>query len=90
MSEDLKKIETRVKTVEDAVRLLTELALSADERMDTFDSSLANLTTKLEALADAQIRTEDAMARLAEAQARTNERLDALIDIVRKDRNGQQ
>ena len=90
MSEDLKKIESRVKTVEDAVHLLTQLALSADERMDSFDSSLANLTTKVEALADAQIRTEEALARLAESQARTDDRLDALIDIVRRDRNGQQ
>lgn len=47
------------------------------------------------ALVDAQIRTEDKLARLAEAQARmadtqahTDRRLDALIDIVREDREG--
>lgn len=40
------------------------------------------------ALIDAQARTDDALARLAEAQAHTDSRLDALIDIVREGRNG--
>lgn len=101
MSEDYRKIESRVKNVEDAIRLLTELTLRADERMDSFDATLNNLATKVEALTDAQIRTEEALTRVAEAQVRlaeahtrlaesqahTDERLDALIDIVRK-RNG--
>lgn len=88
MSEDYPKIEPRVKNVEEAIRLLTGLALRADERMDSFDAALNNLTTKVEALADAQIRTEEALAHLAKTQAHTDERLDALIDIVRG-RNGQ-
>lgn len=88
MSEDYTSIEPRVKNVEEAVKLLTELALRADERMDNFDAALNNLTTKVEALADAQIRTEEALTHLAKAQAHTDERLDALIDIVRG-RNGQ-
>ncbi len=58
------------------------------ERRDTRD--------KLNALIDAQVRTEGAMARLAEAQrelaqagAHTDRRLDALIDIVRGQQGGQ-
>lgn len=39
-------------------------------------------------LVDAQARTEAALTRLAEAQAHTDSRLDALIDIVREGRNG--
>lgn len=39
-------------------------------------------------LAAAQTRTEEAVARLAEAQAHTDKRLDALIDIVQGGRNG--
>jgi hypothetical protein len=70
MSEDYNRIEQRVKTVEDAVRLLTNLALRADERMDGFDAGLSNLTIKIEALADAQIRTEEALTRQAEAHTR--------------------
>lgn len=83
MSEDYNRIESRVKNVEEAINLLTELTLRADERMDTFDAALINLATKVEALTDAQIRTEEALTRLAEAQTHTDQRLDALIDIVR-------
>ncbi|HEX8891321.1 MAG TPA: hypothetical protein VF779_19390 [Pyrinomonadaceae bacterium] len=88
------KLEPRVKNVEQAIQLLTELALRADERMDSFEEGLNNLTSKVEALADAQIRTEsslenlsEALTNLAEALAHTDQRLDALIDIVRG-RNG--
>lgn len=90
MSEEYNRIESRVKNVEDAIQLLTKLALRADERMDSadermnsFDDALHNLITKVEALTDAQIRTEESLTRLAEAQAHTDQRLDALIDIVR-------
>lgn len=70
------RIETRVENVEHAIQLLTKNALRADERMDSadermnsFDDAMLNLTIKIEALADAQIRTEVALAHLAEAQA---------------------
>lgn len=114
MSEDYNKIKLRVKTVEEAIQILTHMALRANERMDGFDASFSNLTVKLEALADAQIHTEESLARLAdshkrleqahtrleeahtrlaeaqvnlaETQAQTDKRLDALIDIVREDR----
>lgn len=59
----------------------------------------ANSEAKIAALADAQIQTEETMrdlaartdatfARLAESQAHTDRRLDALIDIVREGRGG--
>jgi DNA repair exonuclease SbcCD ATPase subunit len=62
----------------------------------------ANTESKLAALTDAQIRTDEALSRLADSQARladsqarlaesqvhTDQRLDALIDIVREWRNG--
>lgn len=99
MSENYNKLDRRVKTVEEAVLLLKDLVLKADERMDGFEAAITNLTVKLEALTDAQIRseefvaqaqvrTEESIARLAEAQAHTAKRLDALIDIVREDREG--
>lgn len=102
MSKDYTKIKSRVKTMEEAVQLLAALTLRADKRMDGaaermngFDATFTNLTVKLEALADAQIRTEEAMTRLtesqanlAEAQKHSDQRLDALINIVREDRAG--
>lgn len=93
MTGNYNKLESRVKTVEDAVRLLTDLAIRADERMPGFDYALTNVSVKLEALTDAQLRldeaqlrTEAALTRLTEAQAQSDQRLDALINIVREDR----
>jgi uncharacterized protein YjcR len=50
---------------------------------------------KIDTLIDAQTRTEGALTRLAEsqtqlaeAQTHTDQRLDALIDIIREGRNG--
>jgi chromosome segregation ATPase len=42
-----------------------------------------------ETLAASQARTDEALARLAEAQANSDRRLDALIDIVQSGRSGQ-
>ncbi|HEX7177908.1 MAG TPA: hypothetical protein VF240_21795 [Pyrinomonadaceae bacterium] len=43
---------------------------------------------KYAALVDAQKRTEESLKHLADSQAHTDSRLDALIDIVREGRNG--
>jgi chromosome segregation ATPase len=75
MSEGYNKIEPRVKNVEEAVRLLTELALRAHERMDSFHANLNNLTIKVEALADAQIHAEERVKALADARIRAEERI---------------
>jgi hypothetical protein len=59
-------------------------------RLENIVTRLATITLegqeKLNALADAQIKTEETLAQLAESQAHTDKRLDALIDIVREER----
>ena len=71
------KIDRRVTTVEEAVRLLTDLALRADERMDGLEAAQTNSEVKIAALANALIRLEAAqensearMAALADAHVR--------------------
>lgn len=97
MSEEYSKNRTRVKTVEEAIQILKKLLIKADERTNKHPTWINHHGkaqerdyARIAALADAQIRTEETVARLSEAQARTDACLDALIDIVRKDRNGQQ
>lgn len=68
----------RVGRLERVVKLAIRAGLR--ERRDTRE--------KINALIDSQQRTEAALTRLAEAQAHTDTRLDALIDIVREGRNG--
>jgi chromosome segregation ATPase len=87
MSGNKDNIERRLTSVEEAIGLLTARALYTDDRADEFDIKLSNLTTKIEALTDAQIRTEDALARLsaaqerlAESQRRTDEAMARLAD----------
>ena len=91
--------EERLTNLEEFVKLMTQWALRAEERMDELRTAQADSEAKIAALADAQIKTEEALAKLAEAQARaeerlseaqahTEQRLDALIDIVREMREG--
>jgi chromosome segregation ATPase len=48
-----------------------------------------SLRAAMDELAVRQSRTEESLARLAETQAHSDRRLDALIDIVQGGRNGQ-
>ncbi|HSV33011.1 MAG TPA: hypothetical protein VLH87_02725 [Pyrinomonadaceae bacterium] len=50
-------------------------------------SNLRDLDEKFGMLVDAQLANEERFAKLAESQAHTDRRLDALIDIVREGRN---
>lgn len=71
----------------ESVNADVKIAALADAQIRA-DEARTNADAKIAALADAQIRTEASLGRLAEAQAQTDKRLDALIDIVREGRNG--
>jgi chromosome segregation ATPase len=64
----------RLSRLEESFQLLVRLAENTDTRLDRLESN----TSALEAN----------MIALAAAQTHTDERLGALIDIVREDRNG--
>lgn len=81
------------------IHQLKELNASAIERMTMAEERmtriedvvlrLANVTeTGFTTLAAAQTLLETRMAALAESNVHTDQRLNALIDIVREDRNG--
>jgi peptidoglycan hydrolase CwlO-like protein len=84
-SEDgAQKVEKRVATLEEAVKLLTELTLRFDERVDDLRGAQENSERKIAALADAQIKTEEELQALASSQRHADQRLDALIDFVER------
>ncbi len=60
------RLETFAADVREYTRIMTALIGRHDERMDGFDAAFDNLTAKIEALADAQIRTEETLRRLLE------------------------
>jgi hypothetical protein len=82
--------DERFTRLENIVTRMAEASLGGIETLNAKLSLLIDTQIKLEdghkELQEAQKRTEGALERLAESQAHTDKRLDALIDIVREDR----
>lgn len=75
---------SRIRRMEESFQLLVQLAQSTDERLENLEKrvpALEHLETRVPLL-------ETNMAALAAAQAHADERLSALIDIVRARLNG--
>ncbi len=84
----MKNVEERIDRLERIAKLLVRAGLRARREMRQQDD-------KITIMIDAQIKNEDRFAKLAEVQAelaesqlQTHRRLDALIDIVKENRNG--
>jgi len=84
----MKKVEERLDRLERIARLLVRAGLRARRELRQQDD-------KITIMMDAQIKNEERFAKLAqsqtelaEAQAHTDRRLDALIDIIKESRNG--
>ena len=78
-AEQQARSEARIGRLERVMKLAIRAGLR--ERRDTRHS--------INALINAQLHTDKAMARLADAQAHTDARLSALIDVVNGGRTGQ-
>ena len=74
LQEDRLRDNPRLTRLEESFQLLVQLGQTTDTRLDTPGSNMSALETN--------------MAALAAAQTHTEERLSALIDIVREGRNG--
>ncbi len=78
------KVERKVKGIEEAIELLTKLTDSHNDRLFDSIKEDENLSEKINALVDAQIRTDDKIAALADAQTRTDDKIAALADAQNK------
>jgi hypothetical protein len=74
LQEDRLRDNPRLTRLEESFQLLVQLAQTTDTRLDTPECNMSTLETNMSAL--------------AAAQTHTDERLSALIDIVREGRNG--
>ena len=72
---------SRISRLEDSFKTVVELLQISESRLDRLESRNTTLESKSELL-------ESKMAKLADAQAHADERLSALIDIVRRQQNG--
>ena len=94
--------DERLTNLQEFAKLMMQWARRAEERFEEFREGMnelreaqTNSEAKIAALADAQIKTEavvsalgEQMRELAATQAHSDQRLDALIDIVRAHFNG--
>jgi chromosome segregation ATPase len=75
-------IESRIKTVEEAMQTLTYLALRADERMDAQDRRLDKQDGRFDEFDKRMTALAEAQRQTAEAQRQTEANLSALTSIV--------
>ena len=78
----------RITRLEESFQLLVRLAENSDLRMDKLESTTSFLESTTSTLESTTNVLASNMAALAAAQTQTDERLSALIDIVREERNG--
>ena len=74
LEEERLRDHPRLTRLEESFQLLVQLAQTTDTRFDTLESNMVTLESNMTALAAAQVHSE--------------QRLGALIDIVREGRNG--
>jgi chromosome segregation ATPase len=95
-SVDMDKAKERMAESDERAAKDRERMAESDERIARIEVIQENTARQIEhlgralfELTEAHTRTQEALARLAEAQAHGEQRLDALIDIVRggKDKN---
>jgi t-SNARE complex subunit (syntaxin) len=77
--------EERLTRLEGAV---TKLESTVAGLAQVLNNTIEHFDARTARLEESQKRTEEALARLAESQAHTDRRLDALIDIIRQEREG--
>jgi chromosome segregation ATPase len=83
----LTRTETRTADLENSFQLLTELARNASERADTHDAWINQLGAGQAELRAAQAESEHKIAALADAQIRTTDALKKLFE--RDERRGE-
>ena len=91
----MKKPEERLDRLERIAKLLVRAGLRARREMRSQDDKITIMIDaqikneeRFAELAEAQKKTDRILVELAESQKHTDRRLDALIDIVQKERNG--
>jgi hypothetical protein len=80
--------EQRLDRLERIAKLFAKAGLKERRRMREMDEKIAILIDMQIKNEERFAKTEERFAQLAESQAHTDRRLDALIDIIREGRNG--
>jgi hypothetical protein len=84
VEDKIDKIGKRVRTVEDAIVLLTALVDSHDDRLLYSMKEDENLNGKISALVDAQIKSEDILKSIRQKSFETDDKISILIEMQMK------
>jgi ABC-type transporter Mla subunit MlaD len=95
LKEESKLAKEQIHSLNEAVHSLNEAVHSLNAGVHSLNAGVHSLNAAVTAvvglvgqLSDAQVRTNATMSELARAQARTDERLNILIDVVGRHFNG--
>lgn len=75
-----KRADERHESVADSIRLLTEMIARHNERFERVEADQSNADRRIATLADAQIKTEEAITALAGKVGALTDKVDALVD----------
>ena len=78
----------RQESFAEGMEQMRELHAKAEERISKLETAFVGLFNIVTEIGKAQQNLTEKMAELAQAQAHTDRRLDALIDIIEQGRNG--
>ena len=67
---------------------LIDAQVRSEDKLVRLEEAQSRTDESLRQLAESQKRTEESLKQLSDSQAHTDKRLDALIDIVREERDG--
>jgi phage shock protein A len=79
----------RITRLEDSMTALLDAQIRAEDNVSALAGNVSALTDNVSALSGKMDILSEKMTELAQAQAHTDRKLDALIDIIREDRNGE-
>ena len=85
---DRKLLKEETKLLKEETKLLKEETKVVKEQIHSLNAAVTVVVGMVGRLSEAQVRTDDTMAELARAQARTEERLNIFINVVERHLGG--
>jgi uncharacterized coiled-coil protein SlyX len=84
VEERIQKAERKIATVEDAIKLLSQLVTNHDERLVDSLKGREDSDAKINMLIDSQIQTDDKINVLIDSQKRSDDKINVLIDSQKR------
>jgi chromosome segregation ATPase len=84
VEERIQKAERKIATVEDAIKLLSQLVTNHDERLVDSLKGREDSDAKINMLIDSQIQTDDKINVLIDSQKRSDDKINSINQVLDK------